>query len=538
MKRVLQLRFILPIATLLLINSCALQTKVPPEPKRLTIIGTGDLQGHLDAGSRTVRIPGTDKKETVAGGIGRLAAMIKDIEQESDHPVIVVSSGDDLMGRYFHRFHGKAIFSLMKAGGYQILALGNHEFDSGPGVLAQALESVDLPALCSDLEVSKTVLENHCQPYLLREYQGLKIGFFSLMTEEFPLVTLPGKVRLRDSNIRSADNMVRLLRKQGAEVIIAVTHIGTRQDVAVASQVPGIDIIFGGHSHNYEQELKEVNQSLIVNGGEKGPALVRLDVSLDKNNRVVPSSAHYQLLPVREFIRPDPNVEELLADYHSQLPAATVIGKTTTEWDLTTGILRYRESTVADMICDMIRKRFKTDVVLYNSGAFRGNAKYPPGPVTDVMVSDIDEFETTVFLLDLQGKYLADILEHSAAQIGQGGFLQVSGIRFTIDTNKQPQRLSSETASQSAITQAGKRVSNIQVLSAQGKWEPLDPDRTYRVAANDFLVKRSGNHYFWFKKYGRNIRNTYSTMGSLLTDFFRNRKVAGPGRPDGRIHIK
>ena len=475
---------------------------------------------------------------SVAGGIGRIAGLIRTIEQESDHPVIVVSSGDDLMGRYFHKFGGRAIFPLMEAGGYQILALGNHEFDRGPGVLAQALESVDFPVLCSDLAVEETVLKDQCLPYLIQEYQGLKVGFFSLMTEDFPLVTLPGKVRLRDSNIRMAGKMIRLLRQQGARVIIAVTHIGTGEDRRVAAQVPGIDIIFGGHSHNYEMELEKVNNTLIVNGGEKGPALVQLDVSLDDSHRIIPSSARYTLVPVREENRPEPGIERMLAGFRAQLPAATVVGTTRTTWDLTTRALRYRESAVADMICDMIRNRFKTDIVFYNSGSFRGNATYPPGPVTDAMLSDIDAFESTVFLLDLKGSVIGPILEHSAALIGQGGFLQVSGIRFVIDPSRPPQRLSETADSRNPVIQPGERISNIEVLSSQGTWEPLDPDRTYRVAANDFLVQRRGNQYFRFQRYGREIRNTYSTMGSLLIDYFHKHGEAGPGRPDGRITIK
>ena len=82
------------------------------------------------------------------------------------------------MGPYFHQFHGKAIFGLMEKAGYQILALGNHEFDKGPGVLAEALDTISFPVPCTDLEVQGTVLEQRCRPCLIREYQGVRIGFF------------------------------------------------------------------------------------------------------------------------------------------------------------------------------------------------------------------------------------------------------------------------------------------------------------------------------------------------------------------------
>ncbi len=519
--------------------SCTPTTQSPaPAASKLTIIGTGDLQGRLDPAPGSIRITQGGEKIEVVGGVSRIATLIKQIRQESPNPVIVVSSGDDLMGSYFHQFSGKAIFGLMELAGYEVLALGNHEFDNGPGVLAEALDSVNFTALCSDLEIQDTVMAKSCQPYLLRDDQGIRIGFFSLMIENFPVVTVTGKVKIRDSQVDVARDMVKLLRKQGAQVIIAVTHIGTDMDRKLAANVEGIDIIFGGHSHNYENTLERVNSTLIVSGGEKGPALVRLDVSLDERNRVLPTSADYSLIPVTADVKPDPEVEKQLAEYRRQLPAATVVGRTEKEWDLTKAALRSLESAVADMVTDMIRSRFKVDVVLYNGGCFRGNVKYPPGPVTNTMLAEIDEFESNVYLMTMQGKYIRQILEHSAALIGRGGFLQASGIQFTIDSKARPQKLAGKSNTDYTISQAGKRIRDIRIQSADGSWQPLDPKRNYRLAANDFLVKMGGDRYFWFKKYGINIRNTYSTMGAVMTDYLRRHKVVNPKKPDGRITIR
>jgi 5'-nucleotidase len=535
MKPTKPIQCILLQAFFLLLCSCSLHTITDSPPRHLTILGTGDLQGHLDAGALTIQLPDSGKNMTVAGGISRIATLITTIRRENDHPVIVLSSGDDLMGRYFHKFNGKAIYELMEKSGYDIQALGNHEFDRGPEILAQALEANTPEILCTDLKTDDTPMEGRCKRYLITEYQGLKIAFFSLMTPDFPLVTRPGKVQLAATPTSMARKMVRLLRDKGADLVIAVTHIGRDMDLQTAARVKGIDIIFGGHSHDYEMHLQQRNNTLVVNGGQKGPALVRLDVELDKKGRMIPSSGRYSLIPVMKEISPDPEVEKILKKYADQLPAATILGRTDTVWDLTNHALRYRESAVADMITDIIRKQFKVDIVLYNSGAFRGNSRYQPGPVTDVMLSDIDEFESTVFLLKLKGDTIAQILEHSAAKIGTGAFLQVSGIRFTIDPKALPQILSGTTVRDSTVIQPGHRTTNIKILSKDNKWVPLDLEKTYSVAANDYLVQRGGDHYFWFKKYGRDIRNTYSTMGSIMTDFFLKNKIGGPGKPDGRI---
>ena len=529
--------FAISLLALCCLLSCAPAVKSPAHANKITIIGTGDLQGRLDADPRSISITESSEKIEVVGGISRIAGLIRQIQRETPNPVIVLSSGDDLMGRYFHHFDGKAIFGLMETAGYEVMALGNHEFDRGPGVLAEALDSVNFSVLCSDLEVQDTVMEKSCRPYLLRDYQGIRIGFFSLMTNNFPVVTLTGKVKIQNKQAEVARNMIRTLKEKGAQVIIAVTHIGTDMDRILVAEVAGIDIIFGGHSHNYMNRLERENNTLIVNGGAKGPALVRLDVSLDEKNKVVPTSASYSLIPITKDIKPDAKVENQLIRYRNQLPTATVVGMTEKEWDLTRVTLCSCESDIANLITDMIRSQFKVDVVLYNGGAFRGNSKFSPGPVTDTMLAEIDAFENNVYLMTMQGKYIRQILEHSATLIGQGGFLQASGITFTIDTGGQPQKLTDNNGKNYVISQPGKKIRDIKILSRDGSRHPLDPKRNYRLASNDFLVKLGGDHYFWFKKYGQGIHNTYSTMGTIMTDYFRKHTIVNPVGPDGRITI-
>ena len=492
--------------------------------KQLTIIGTGDLQGHLDPVREFV--PGmASRKTAVIGGISRIATLIKQIRQETQNPVIVLSSGDDLMGRYFHQFKGKAIFTLMKMAGYDILGLGNHDFDGGPGVLAEALESVSIPALCSDLLVKGTVMEKSCSPFLIRNYQGIRLGFFSLMTRDFPVITSAGEVKISLDKQNTVREKISLLRKKGARVIIAVTHIGNREDLNLAAETTGIDIIFGGHSHDYTTTVEQTGNTLVVNGGEKGTALVRLDVTLDSTGHIIPGSAEYALLPISASIAPEKQVADKLRQYRDQLPKAVIIGNTLKEWDLTKTSLRTGESPVANLVTDTIRARFNTDIVLFNSGAFRGNTSYHAGPVTDTMIAEIDEFENDIILLTIKGKHLLQILETSAGKLGTGGFLQVSGIRLTISPQIPPANADSS------------RIRSIKTVDPDGSLHPLDPERDYLLATNDFLALHGGDGYGQFRQYGHDIRNTYSTMGSIMIDRFLREQTVSPAEPDGRITI-
>lgn len=472
----------------------------------------------------------------LTGGISRIATLLQQIKQETTTPVIVVSSGDDLMGKYFQHFKGKAIFKLMDLAGYDILALGNHEFDKGAAVLAQALGEVDITALCSDLLVTGTAMEDYCLPYSIHERQGLTVGFFSLMTKDFPVVTMGNNIRQNSDHIEVAQNMVHLLQQQGAQVIIALTHIGSKEDLQLAQDVTGIDIIFGGHSHDYQSDLQRVGNTLIVNGGEKGTALVRLDIPLDDHNNIIPSAATSTLIPITATIKPNAEMTALLHHYKTKLPERIVIGKTDREWDCSSSCLRNRESVVANMISDLIRSRFKTDAVLYNGGAFRGNTTLPPGPITNTMISELDAFTSTIYLLAIQGRYIKPILEHSASLIGQGGFLQVSGLRFNLDEKEVTQEISNRNGTYK-ITQTGHRISNIQIHQ-DNRWQPLKPEQYYRLASNDFLVHHGGDHYFWFRQYGQDIRNTYSSMGSILTNALQHHGTLNPKKQDGRIQMR
>lgn len=540
MKKIISFTF-LPVFILVLLSFYHLVTAQashsrPRDDKQFTLLGTGDLQGRMEPSAHTIKLGIEKKQYAVVGGIERIATIIEDCKSRSTGSICVVSSGDDLMGRFFHFFQGKAIFTLMNQAGYDIIAFGNHEFDHGPGTLAESLENTGFTPLCSDLSTTDSVMKDHCKNFILRPYDGFMVGFFSLMTEDFPFVTSAGNVELIGANISTARKMVATLRQEGADLIIAISHIGLNQDRKVARAVDGIDIIFGGHSHSYLEKMEKIGDTYIINGGEKGSAVVRLDLSLDRHNQILANSVRYSLIPVKETTQTHPEVSHTLETFVRQLPETIILGTTETVWDLSKQSLRSGESPVADMINDLVLAKFDVDLVLNNAGLFRGQKQYPAGNVTDKMLHEIDEFNNDIYLLEISGKYIREILEHSANLIGKGGFLQIGGIRFTLDTGGQSQQLS-QIDQKWQVTSIGNKVSNITILDKEKGWLPLDPQKEYRMASNGFLVRNGGDHYFWFNTFGSNIRNSYSTVYSVLAETIANQKVLNPTDPDGRIQI-
>ena len=112
-----------------------------------------------------------------------------------------------------------------------------------------------------------------------------------------------------------------------------------------------------------------------------------------------------------------------------------------------------------------------------NGGAFRGKKVYPPGDITDTMLHEIDEFSNNVYMMDMEGKYLRQVLEHSATLYAEGGLMQVSGLHYTIDLSKQAQVIKQNDDGSWIILQEGNRVTQINIEDTDGTLLPLEDNK-------------------------------------------------------------
>jgi 5'-nucleotidase len=532
-------RYLFSYALLFVVSLSLLSCNSTTSEKKLhiiTLIGTADLQGIMEPYKQEYEVNGS-KEEIIGGGIGKISTVLKDAKEANPLGTFVISSGDDLMGRYFHTFKGEAIYSLMSQSGYDLYVPGNHEFDKGPEVFANALEYAKFQTICSDLLIDDTVLEGKCLPYKIINTNGIKIGFFSLMTEEFPLITSAEDIKLKDTNLVVAQNMVNTLKNEKCNIIVAITHIGLKQDELLAKNIEGIDVIFGGHSHQYTKELIHINDTLILNAGEQGAYVMKLDLPLNRQNKINKKEANLNLIPVISPIVANKEVNASLKKYKNQLPETVILGKTTVEWDLRTDTLRKSESNVADLINDLLKDKFKVDIVMNNAGALRGKTVYPVGVITDTMLHQIDEFSNNVYMMTIEGKYLRQVLEHSATNYGRGGLMQVAGIQYTMDLSRQAQVIKKKNDGSWTITQIGDRVTQINIKSKDGTLIPLNDNKKYKVLSNAYLVNHAGDGYFWFEKYGIGQKNTYTTFYTIMADYVEKHTILDPKPLDGRLKI-
>jgi len=499
--------------------------------KTISIVGTADLQGMLEPSVQKIDLDGDGKREKMEmGGIAHLATLYKQLKKENPNTV-VVSAGDDLMNRYFHVFRGKAILGMMSEAGYDLYVFGNHEFDKGSDVLAEALKGTKFTTVCSDLDVSNSLLKGMCAPYAIKEIDGVRVGIFSLITENLMEETLEKKIKLRGSNVEIAKEMITALKKQSADVIVLISHIGYKKDVALAKQVKGIDVIFGGHSHSYMKKIGHIGKTVIVNGGEQGSQVVKVDIPLDDNNKVEHKKITMTKIPVSAKYAADARVEKKLEGYKNKLPKTIVLGVTKKDWIMDSKRNRKGESTVANMINDLLRHKYKVDIVMNNAGAFRGKKVYPAGNITNTMLKSIDEFGNYAFMMTMKGKYIKPILETSASDYGEGGLMQVSGLIYTIDLKKPMQKREG-----GKVIRKGARVTDVRVLQ-HGKWVAIELEKEYTLLTNSFIAQKGGDGYFWFHKYGTDFQNTYATFYAIMAEEVDEKKELTPKEKDGRLTI-
>ena len=205
--------------------------------------------------------------DTALAGRGGYLRRLEMIRQERNtHPdLLLFDSGDFSQGSpYYNLFKGDVEVGLMNKMGYDAATIGNHEFDFGLDNMARIFRLAEFPIVCANYDFTGTVVEGLVKPYIILKRQGLKIGVFGLAPMLESLVddaNCPG-VKYLDP-VATAQQMIDVLKKKKCDVIICLSHLGWKiqgtTDDDVIPQTEGLDLVLGGHSHSYLEQLEYVN---------------------------------------------------------------------------------------------------------------------------------------------------------------------------------------------------------------------------------------------------------------------------------------
>ena len=233
------------------------------------------------------------------GGVHRRAAYFDSVRSSCPN-VLLLDAGDYNQGTpYFNVFHGNLEIELMNALGYEVVGLGNHEFDNGQEELARRLSMARFRTVCANYDFTGTPLDGLIEPYVIIDKGGWKIGIFGLTLDLREIVAkdnLRGLV-YRDAAAVALDISEKLKTEERCDLVIALTHLGYDvqddddnpvSDVFLASISEYIDIIIGGHSHTFLSKAMEFPNARgkdvpVVQTGEKGEWVGRFDIFFDGN---------------------------------------------------------------------------------------------------------------------------------------------------------------------------------------------------------------------------------------------------------------
>jgi 5'-nucleotidase len=410
----------------------------------------------------------TADREGQKGGMARIATLVARTRAESPHTLLALA-GDTISPSIMSAvLRGEQMIAAWNQLGLDVATFGNHEFDFGPPTLLARMQESRFVWVSSNVfdRATGRPFGGASATHVI-ERDGVAVGFFGLTVADTPQTSSPGPgIEFRDP-IATARTTVAEFRRGRRPIVVAVTHQDMPADERMAREVPGIDLVIGGHEHDPLENV--VGTTLITKAGADGVFVVRIDLQATTDGKVL--ARQHRFIPVTPELPEDPAMAALVARYEARLGEAlnVRIGETRVPLDARNTALRTGETNAGNLITDVMRARLRADVAVMNGGGIRGNQLVPAGPLSKKDINALLPFLNVVVMLEVPGKVLQDVLERSVSAYPRefGGFLQVSGVSFTFDPTRP----------------AGQRVVRVLVNG-----EPLDPERRYTLATNSYTA--------------------------------------------------
>lgn len=343
---------------------------------QLTLLQINDSHGYLDLHQEHFWA-GDHAEHRRAGGYGRIAALLGKIRHERPSRVLAFDCGDTIHGTYpAVQTEGQALVPILNATGFDAMT-AHWEFAYGPERLKEIVAQLDYPLLainCYDDETGELVFD----PYTVRESGGLRVGIAgiaaTIVDKTMPASFSKG-LTFTLGNEELPGIVHQLRAEEKVDLVVVISHLGFPQEVKLAGEVDGIDVLLSGHTHNRIYEPVIVNDTIIIQSGCHGSFLGRLDLEVEAG-RVV--DYRHELITVSEDVEPDPEVQLLVekarAPYRAEL--SEVVGQTAT------ALNRYRvlEATMDNLLLQSLLD--VTGAQMAFSNGWRYGAPVPPGPMT------------------------------------------------------------------------------------------------------------------------------------------------------------
>lgn len=358
-------------------------------PTHLTIMHTNDIHSHIQGfGPEGDYTPLSPNDDTTVGGFARMAAKVqavRDARALAETPTLLVDSGDFMMGTAFTLLRGASELTLMDLLGYDVITIGNHEFDWTSNETGKIYGLIPTLGLHMQVVASNLIFStastrddsledifgvgNVIQSYYIKDIDGLRVGFFGLMGDDAAGVApFASPVTFEQPSV-AAQTAVTALETAGVDLIVCLSHSGLTEDSALAEAVPGINVIISGHTHEKTVTPVTVGNTIIVQAGDDSSYLGVLDLDL---TQPAPYLSGYELANIDDTITGDAVVQtaidNLKTDINSML--SSVLGypytfdQTIAETDHDLICIAGKETNLGNLVTDAMR--WMVDQVEYN----------------------------------------------------------------------------------------------------------------------------------------------------------------------------
>ena len=449
----------------------------------------------------------TNDVHGAVNGYAYIAQLKADYEAKGAE-VILVDAGDYSQGKtYVSVTKGADAVTMMNAAGYDVVTLGNHEFDYGYAQLKENMSKAKFKVVCADVfnEDGTPIFDAN---YTYTTKSGVKVGFFGMETPETQTKANPALIKgltfaTGDAFTKAAADQVAALKD--ADVVICLAHLGIDAESApyrstdLYAAVKGIDFIIDGHSHT------------VMTKGEKGEPIQSTGTAFANIGVIVIDNATKKIESNSLFeIKEDTAKDATVA-----AAAKTIVDRVDAEYDVVFAKSevtlngakapngnRDSETNNGDLITDAMlwkvmqnKEGLTVDadhvVAITNGGGIR--AAIEPGDVTKKDINTVLPFGNTVAVIYVTGAELLEALEASTYSLPIGGFPQVAGINYTLSTAVA---YDANAETYPASTYYGpKSINRVVINSINGK--EFKADDTYAVVTNNF-VAGGGDTYYAF----------------------------------------
>ncbi len=425
---------------------------------------------------------------------------------------LLLDAGDTLHGLPFATLKkGQDIISLMKLAGYDAMTPGNHDFNYGYERLLELAKMANegengFPIISANVMKGK---DNLINANTIKEVAGVKIGIFGLSTPETAYKTNPNNVKgiTFADPIESARKQVKDLKEKGADVIVALAHIGIDESsevvsTMVADEVDGIDLIIDGHSHSTLAEgITTKNGTLIASTGDYEKNLGKVVISLDTNSKNIVSKkasliAKKDTTSIKGNIVVSDKIKEIDNEQNEFL--SKVIGNSKLYLQGAREYSRTQETNLGNLITDAMLYETGAEIAITNGGGIRDSIN--EGEITKGEVIKVLPFGNFIVTKYLTGAQIKEVLEHGVKSYpaAAGQFTHVAGIKYVFDADKE----------------AGNRIITVTI---DGK--SIDMSKKYLVATNDFMAA-GGDEYPHFKD--AKTENEFKALDEALEGYIKN----------------